>query len=145
MALLSVAGLAGLGWIYWRSWLGRLDFGRGLLAVICVTLLTSKVFSPQYLIWALPLVVEVEGIDLIWLVICAATTLIYPVLYVNEHIFGTPGPLPYSATFLGTIAVRNAALIVAAARVLLPGRRPATHRAGEPARQEGSALSISGD
>ena len=145
MALLSVAGLAGLGWIYWRSWLGRLDFGRGLLAVICVTLLTSKVFSPQYLIWALPLVVEVEGIDLIWLVICAATTLIYPVLYVNEHIFGTPGPLPYSATFLGTIAVRNAALIVAAARVLLPGRRPATPPAGEPARQEGSALSISGD
>jgi hypothetical protein len=145
MALLSVAGLAGLAWIYWRSWLGRLDFGRGLLAVICVTLLTSKVFSPQYLIWALPLVVEMEGIDMIWLVICAATTLIYPVLYVNEHIFGTPGPLPYSGIFLGTIAVRNAALIVATARVLLPGRRLATHPAAEPIRQEGSALSISGD
>ncbi|MDQ6917892.1 MAG: DUF2029 domain-containing protein [Candidatus Dormibacteraeota bacterium] len=145
MALLSFAGVAGLGWIYWRSWLGRLEFGRGLLAVICLTLLTSKVFSPQYLIWALPLVVEVEGIDLLWLVICACTTLIYPVLYVNEHIFGTPGPLPYSGTFLGTIAIRNAALIVAAARVMLPGQRLANHPAEGPAHQERSALSISGD
>jgi hypothetical protein len=145
MALLSFAGLAGLAWIYWRCWLGRLDFGRGLLAVICVTLLTSKVFSPQFLIWALPLVVEVEGIDLVWLVICACTTLIYPVLYVNEHIFGTPGPLPYTGTFLGTIAIRNAALIVAAARVLLPGQRLAKAPAAEPARQEGTVMSISGD
>jgi hypothetical protein len=145
MALLSFAGLAGLGWIYWRSWLGRLELGRGMLAVVCVTLLTSKVFSPQYLIWALPLVVEVEGIDLVWLVICACTTLIYPVLYVNDHIFGTPGPLPYTGTFLGTIAIRNAALIVAAVRVLLPGRRLATLPAAEPALQESSVLSISGD
>lgn len=145
MALLSFAGLAGLGWIYWRSWLGHLDLGRGMLAVICVTLLTSKVFSPQYLIWAIPLVVEVEGIDLVWLLICACTTLIYPVLYVNEHIFGTPGPLPYTGTFLGTIALRNAALIVAAARVVLPGQRLAKLPAAEPALQEGSAMSIIGD
>jgi hypothetical protein len=145
MALMSFAGLAGLGWVYWRCWLGRLELGRGMLAVVCVTLLTSKVFSPQYLIWALPLVVEVEGIDLVWLVICACTTLIYPVLYVNEHIFGTPGPLPYTGTFLGTIAVRNAALVVAAARVLLSGQRLATGPAIEPARPEGAVLTISGD
>jgi Glycosyltransferase family 87 len=145
MALLAFAGLAGLAWVYWRSWLGRLDFGRALLAVICVTLLTSKVFSPQYLIWALPLVVEVEGIDAVWLLICACTTLIYPVLYVNEHIFGTPGPLPYTGTFLGAIAIRNAALIVATARVVLPGRRLAAHPAVEPALQESSVMSISGD
>jgi hypothetical protein len=145
MALLSFAGLAGLGWVYWRSWLGRLEFGRAMLAVVCVTLLTSKVFSPQYLIWVLPLVAEVEGVDLIWLVVCAGTTLIYPVLYVNEHIFGTPGPLPYTGTFLGTIAIRNAALIVATARVLLPGQRLATHPVPDPARREGAAMSISGD
>jgi hypothetical protein len=145
MALLSFAGLAGLSWIYWRSWLGRMEFGRGLLAVVCVTLLSSKVFSPQYLIWALPLVVEVEGIDFVWLAICACTTLIYPVLYVNDHIFGTPGPLPYTGTFLGTIAIRNAALIIATARVVLPGRRLATLPATEPARQESSVISVSGD
>jgi hypothetical protein len=145
MALLSIAGLAGLAWVYWRSWHGRLEFGRGLLAAVCVTLLASKVFSPQYLIWALPLVVEVEGIDVVWLAICACTTLIYPVLYVNDHIFGTPGPLPYTGTFLATIAIRNAALIVATARVVLPGRRLATLPVAEPARQESAAMSISGD
>jgi hypothetical protein len=145
IALISFAGLAGLGLVYWRCWIGKLDFGRGLLAVICVTLLTSKVFSPQYLIWALPLVVEVEGIDVLWLVVCAGTTLIYPVLYVNEHIFGTPGPLPYTGTFLGTIAIRNFALLLASVRVIFPARQPATSPVVEPARQESSALSISGD
>ena len=145
MALMSVAGIAGLGWVYWRAWTGRLDLGRAFLAAICVTLLASKVFSPQYLIWALPLVAEVEGIDILWLLICACTTLIYPVLYVNDHIFGTPGPLPYTGTFLGTIAIRNAALIVASLRVLVPGRRLATRPAVEGSLHEGSAMSISGD
>jgi hypothetical protein len=145
MTLMSVAGLAALAWIYWRSWQGRLELGRAFLAVLCVTLLASKVFSPQYLIWVLPLVVEVEGIDVVWLLICACTTLIYPVLYVNEHIFGTPGPLPYTGTFLGTIAIRNAALIVATARVLLPGTARVPRSATEPGLQERSAISISGD
>ncbi len=145
MVVSSLAGIAGLGWIYWRAWRGHLDLGRAFLAAICVTLLTSKVFSPQYLIWALPLVAEVEGVDVVWLLICACTTLIYPVLYVNDHIFGTPGPLPYTGTFLGMIAVRNAALIVASLRVLLPGRRLASHRVVERTFQEGSAMSISGD
>ena len=145
IALISFAGVAGLGLVYWRCWIGRLDFGRGLLAVICVTLLTNKVFSPQYLIWALPLVVEVEGIDVLWLVVCAGTTLIYPVLYVNEHIFGTPGPLPYTGTFLGTIAIRNFALLLAGLRVVFPARQPTSIPAMEPARKESSAMSISGD
>jgi hypothetical protein len=144
MTLMSFAGLAGLGWVYWRFWLGRFDLPRAFLAVLCVALLTSKVFSPQYLIWVLPLVVEVEGIDILWLLICACTTLIYPVLYVNDHIFGTPGPLPYTNTMLGTIAVRNLLLIAATLRVLLPGRAPIPSLPGEPALQEGT-LSISGD
>lgn len=144
MTLLSFIGLAGLGWVYWRFWLGRFDLARAFLAAVCVLLLTSKVFSPQYLIWVLPLVVEVEGIDILWLLICVCTTLIYPVEYVNDHIFGTVGPLPYSNTMLGTIAVRNLVLIVATLRVLLPGRSPIRTEAPEPALQEGS-LSISGD
>jgi hypothetical protein len=145
MALLAVAGVAGLCWVYWRCWTGKLDFGRGLLAAICITLLTSKVFSPQYLIWVLPLVAEVEGIDVLWLVVCACTTLIYPVLYVNEHIFGTPGPLPYTGTFLGTIAIRNLVLICATLRIIDPSRRLATQPLAEPVRQESSTMSISGD
>jgi hypothetical protein len=144
ITLMTFTGLAGLGWIYWRFWLGRFDLPRAFLAVLCVTLLTSKVFSPQYLIWVLPLVVEVEGIDILWLLICACTTLIYPVEYVNDHIFGTVGPLPYTNTMLGTIAIRNLLLIGATLRVLLPGRSPIRGVAGEPALQEGS-VTVSGD
>src|SRR5437879_12415363 len=98
-----------------------------------------KVFSPQYLIWVLPLVVEVEGIDILWLLICACTTLIYPVEYVNDRIFGTVGPLPYTNTMLGTIAVRNLLLIFATLRALLPCPSPFRAMATHPAPQEGAA------
>ena len=144
IALLSASGLAALGWIYWRAWRGQLELGRAFLAVVCVTLLSSKVFSPQYLIWVLPLVVETEGIDILWLLICGCTTVIFPILYVNDHIFGTPGPLPYTGGFLGTIAVRNFALLLATIRVLRPRPAPATEEVREAAAREGS-LSIAGD
>ena len=80
--------------VYWRQLGRRMAFGRALALCVLVVICTNRVLSPQYLIWALPLVVEVEGPSLLWLLVCAATTIIYPVLYVNTHIFGTPGPLP---------------------------------------------------
>jgi hypothetical protein len=142
IALTTAAGIAGLGWVYLLAWRGRLSLARAFLAVVCVMLLGSKVFSPQYLIWALPLVVEAEGTSVLWLAICACTTLIFPVIYVNDHIFGTPGPLPYSGTFLGAIAVRNLLLLGATARLLLPWPLRLPDRS--PAVLEGS-LSVTGD
>ncbi len=142
----STAGAAGLMWVYWRLWLGRMDLARAFLAVICIVLLSSKVFSPQYLIWVLPFVVLVEELDSVWLLVCACTTLIYPVLYISEHIFGTPGPFPYSGTFLGMIAVRNAVMVAATIRVLIPRRARLPQPARIPeASNARSSLFISGD
>lgn len=145
----SSVGVAALLWIYWRLWLGRMNLSRAFLAVICVVLLSSKVFSPQYLIWALPFVAIVEGLDSVWFILCAFTTLIFPVLYVSEHIFGTAGPFPYSGTFLGMIALRNAAMIVATVRALYPRRAPEPPRSravpADTRSREPSALSSVGD
>jgi len=136
----ALANLAGLAWVYQRFATGRIDLPRAFLAAVAIGILTSKVFSPQYIIWMLPLVAEVEGVSLAWTLVAACTTLIWPVLYISEHVAGTPGPFPYSGTFLGMIAFRNVAMVVATLRVLLPSR--VTVR--EPSRRERS-LSLFGD
>jgi hypothetical protein len=48
-------------------------------------IVTGKVFSPQYLIWVVPLVAYTGGADHRWIVcqvaICGLTTFIYPYIY----------------------------------------------------------------
>ena len=67
----GAATVIGSSWIYLRHLQGRLSFRRATLACLLVALLASKVLSPQYLIWVLPLVAIVEGMTWRWLVICA--------------------------------------------------------------------------
>lgn len=134
----AVLTLVGVGWAWLRHAQGSSDLPRASLAVVCVAIATSKVFSPQYLIWVLPLVALLEDLDPVWIAICALTTLIYPVMYVQDHLIGTPGPYPYSGDFLGAIAIRNLLFCVATLRLLLPVGMRLRHRA------EG-AIPIAGD
>src|SRR6185312_7752158 len=61
--------------VYWRQARGRLTVGQAFVACLCAVLATNKIFSPQYLIWLLPVVAAVEGFDIFWLAICILTTL----------------------------------------------------------------------
>jgi glycosyl transferase family 87 len=119
-SVFAVLTLLGTGWAYLRHAQGRTELPRASLAVICVAIATSKVFSPQYLIWALPLIALLEDLDPLWIAICALTTLIYPILYVEDRLIGTAGPYPYSGDFLAAIAVRNLLFAVATLRLLAP-------------------------
>ncbi len=115
---LSLVGLvAGLLLVYWRVWRGKLSLGQAFIAAITVVLVSNKVLSPQYLLWVLPLVAYVEGLNGLWLVICGLTTLIYPVLY-HTHWMN-------SLTFPLTVAVRNG-LLLAAAILAVRGCPPAS-------------------
>ena len=134
----AVLTLLGVGWAWLRHAQGRSDLPRASLAVVCVAIATSKVFSPQYLIWVLPLVALLEDLDPLWIAICALTTLIYPVMYVQDHLIGTAGPYPYSGDFLGAIAVRNVLLATATLRLLLPAGARLRRRAE-------AAIPIAGD
>lgn len=115
LSALALAG--GCLLVYWRQLAGRLDVRRAFVACVCVVLVTNKIFSPQYLIWVLPLVAYVEGFDLLWVGVALLTTFIYPFIYfAHPHI-------KYVATdwrFLPTLAVRNALLLVITARTLRP-------------------------
>ena len=125
LSALSTLGLVfGCAWVYWRQLTGHLSYGRALLAVVLVIICTSRIFSPQYLIWALPLVAALEGDhDPVWLVICALTTVIFPFAYRVYQIYGFVPPETYPVLFLALIGARNLLLVFVTARALAPGLR----------------------
>lgn len=113
---LSLLGLvAGTLLVCRRVLQGQLSLGQAFVASIALVLVTNKLLSPQYLMWVLPLVAYVEGFDLLWLVICALTTLIFPFIYQTRHPILT---VPDNPAFLPTIAVRNLLLCIATLRTL---------------------------
>lgn len=99
-----------IGYLYtiWAQWRGKLDVAQASIAVLMVFVATGKVFSPQYLIWLMPLLAYSCGPSIFWLVswgsVSLLTTIIYPYLYTR-----TPAILavPYVPGFLQAIAIRD--------------------------------------
>lgn len=122
--LSAVALAGGCLWVYWRQARGKLSIGRAFLACLCVVLVTNKIFSPQYLIWVLPVVAYVEGFDLLWVAICFLTTLDFPIIYQLRHPIWT---VPYSIQFMPVLALRNGLLLWVTLRLIIRSNN------GEPA------------
>ncbi|HKA11708.1 MAG TPA: glycosyltransferase 87 family protein [Candidatus Dormibacteraeota bacterium] len=115
--LSELALVGGCLWIYWRQTSGRLTFGRAMTLCLLVVVCTNKVFSPQYLMWVLPLVAIMDQeYDPVWLAICALTTLIFPYGYQWAHTTGPYSPASYPLWFSALIAVRNALMTAALVR-----------------------------
>lgn len=94
--------------VYWRLARRRISAGKAFLACTSVVLVTSKVFSTQYLIWVLPLVAEVEGGSIVWMLICLLTFLDYPMIYP----FNQPDyTLLWEHAFMLVVALRNTLLV----------------------------------
>ena len=83
--------LAAYGFIYRQIKIGKSQFtrlGAYCVLVITVLLITSKIFSPQYIIWLLPAVVLVlnrwkSTITLLFITIGVLTYLIFPLYYLD--------------------------------------------------------------
>jgi hypothetical protein len=118
--LSAVALVAGCLFVYWRQMRGRLTIGQAMLACLCAVIVTNKIFSPQYIIWVLPIVAAVEGFSLVWAVIGVLTTLDFPIVY------GLRAPIwdaPFSWQFMPVIAARNLLMLYATLRAMLRSRR----------------------
>jgi hypothetical protein len=113
--LSAIALAGGCLLVYWRVARGWLPVGKAFVACLCVILVTNKIFSPQYLIWVLPLVAYVMGLRLAWVLIGLLTTLVYPFIYfAYPHI----RLVAYDPLFLPALAVRNALLLYVTVRLL---------------------------
>jgi hypothetical protein len=131
ISLLALVG--GTLLVCWRVFSGKLSLGQGFVGMVAVVLASNKLLSPQYVMWILPLVAYVEGFDLLWLTICALTTLIFPFTYQTRH------PIllvPTNPAFLPTIALRNAFLVAAAGLALRGRQRHAAASAPDMAEEE---------
>ena len=120
-AVCSAIFLGGSLFIYYRHARNQLPLRRAALAMVCLLLVTTKVFSTQYLIWVVPLVAIELGLDPVWILICVLTTLIFPTLYFLTGLIDQPPELTtheYSWPFLAAIATRNALLVAATLLVL---------------------------
>ncbi|HEY7850857.1 MAG TPA: glycosyltransferase family 87 protein [Ktedonobacterales bacterium] len=132
--LSTVALAAGCLWVYWRFARGRIALAQAFLAVLGVVIVANKIFSPQYLIWMTPFVAEVYGLDGLWLLICALTTLIFPYLYGMRNPIQT---VTFNWAFLPVVGLRNILLLSFTLRAILNAVAP--HRRWPVAAQASTA------
>jgi hypothetical protein len=108
-------GVFVLGYIFtlWQQWRGRIDLLQTFIALHLVFIATGKVFSPQYLIWLMPLLAYASAIDGLWILcwgsISLLTTIIYPYLYTR-----TPDVMKvvYVPGFTQMVAVRDTLFVL---------------------------------
>lgn len=111
-----------LGYLYslWLQWRGKLDITQVTIALLLVFIATGKVFSPQYLIWLMPLLAYAGAFDAFWLlfwgVVSLLTTFIYAYLYAH---LATPELIHYIPGFFETISVRNLFFVIITLAYLL--------------------------
>lgn len=127
-----------LGYVYiiWLQWRGKLDIVQSFIALLLVFIATGKVFSPQYLIWVMPLLAYSCALDGFWLLfwgsISLLTTIIYPYLYTRTT---NVLAVQYVPGFIQSVAVRDALFVLVTLAYLfnwlqvrkrkpLPERRP---------------------
>lgn len=87
--LFEVAFLLGYAYTLWLQWREKIDLVQACIALLLVFIAGGKVFSPQYLIWIIPLLAYAGAYDTFWLLVWGVTslltTIIYPYLYTRTH------------------------------------------------------------
>ncbi|MGZ3627027.1 MAG: hypothetical protein ACXVDN_05085 [Ktedonobacteraceae bacterium] len=106
-----------VGYIYaiYLQWRGKLDVVQVCIVLLFIFIATGKVFSPQYLIWIIPLLAYSGAFNRIWLVawgsLSLLTTIIYPYLY--TRVFDAE-KIPFVPGFFPIVAARNILFVLVA-------------------------------
>lgn len=107
--------LAGCLYVCWLQWRRRLTLGQAMIALLCTLILTGKVFSPQYLLWLIPLIASVGAARwwLWWWVGVSLLTMGAYTLYYGQLTDAATAAhvLPTLPGFFAVVAARNAAFL----------------------------------
>lgn len=100
--------IAGYLYSIYLQWRGKLDLVQTCIALLLIFIATGKVFSPQYLIWVIPLLAYSGAFDRFWLIVWGSisllTTTIYPFFYTRIM---DAVKTPYVPGFIQTVTARN--------------------------------------
>ncbi len=109
MTLLLIVGLV---YVWWLQWYRKMLLAVSLVLTLLVIICTGKVFSPQYLLWIIPLVAYVGEWNKSWLLswtgIGLLTTWIYPYIYNAVTVLLNVPTIP---AFNPAVFARNALLL----------------------------------
>ncbi len=101
---------AGLIYTWWLQWRGKTDLVASCLLTLLIVIFTGKVFSPQYLIWIIPLAAYVGQRNLKWIVawclLGGLTMFIFPYLYML-YIIPAFENVSSAPLFYAGITIRN--------------------------------------
>ncbi len=84
--VLTALGIVGWLSVFWAQWKGRMELVDAAIITLGILLLTTKVFSAQYLIWLAPLLALKKG-NMGFVLAYALTSLGYPVGYAVPGLF----------------------------------------------------------
>jgi hypothetical protein len=104
--LTTLCFAAGLLYTYWLQLRGKLDVFTTSLLALLISMITGKIFSPQYLMWVAPFIAYIGKSNWKWLlswgIVCVLTTSIYPFIYTYApDVWSVPRvPLFYPFVFL---------------------------------------------
>jgi hypothetical protein len=85
----------------------KIDLVQAAVAVLMLLLATGKVFSPQYLIWLIPLLAYAGSSRRIWLLVWGSIAVLTTLIYAGYGLNVNPELLPTIPGFLQLILVRN--------------------------------------
>jgi hypothetical protein len=127
--LTTILLIVGLFCTYWLQWRSKIDLVTATLLSLLIMMVTSKVFSPQYLIWVVPLVAYIGGRSrwylLVWGLIGLLTTWIYPYIY---DMVGNIDAVPALFLFYPVVTLRNLLLLGFILFLLIAATRRQTPR-----------------
>ena len=108
------AFVLGCAYILFMQWRKQFDLTQASIALLLVFIATGKVFSPQYLIWVMPLLAYSNALEGFWLLcwgtLSFLTTYIYAYLYTRT---ANSLLLPYIPGFIQTVAIRDGLFVLA--------------------------------